>query len=100
VADWTPASLIDEIRVRLEAKDVPINERKGGPFARYIVLILTDEPMIQLDMASEVLRRTPFRTVAIDEAYLLISYHPTDGIGFPEGYPIVTIDVQRERAGT
>jgi hypothetical protein len=98
VASWTPASLIGGISARLRAKDVPIDKRKGGPFARYVVLISTDEPMIQLDMAWEILRCTPFRTVAIDEAYLLILYHPTDGFGFPEGYPIVKIDVQRERA--
>jgi hypothetical protein len=95
VAGWPSCRLVEGIRTRLEAKDIPAERRKGGPYARYIVLIPTDEPMIVYDMALQALQGFRFEARAVDEAYLLISYHPTDGADFPEGWPIIKIDVQR-----
>jgi hypothetical protein len=76
--DWKPHEVIDEINNLLLKKDG--KRFHNGPYAKKIVLIFTDEIILQIrqDEYAEYLAERLFGSVEqIDEAYLLFSY---DGI--------------------
>lgn len=75
-AEWDKAKLVDAINTRLDAKNTP--ERiKGGSYDSYILIIHTDEPVLRVDYAKNLLKKHRFaRRNLIDRAFLLISYDP------------------------
>ena len=80
MAIWSEESVIAQVRSLLGAKD----EKKyiGGPFAEYIAVIHTDEPMlIRADVEKWLAGASfgPYRQLT--SAYFLYSYEP--GKGYP-----------------
>ncbi len=77
--DWKPNEVADEINRLVLGKDG--KKFHGGPYAKKIVLIFTDEIVLQACQAeyAEYLAGQSFGQVnQMDEAYLLFSYDGTD----------------------
>jgi hypothetical protein len=73
-AEWDEDKLINSITQRLKAKDIAKNI-KGGPYDTYMVIIHTDEPILNFDYTFPILSDYPFRYYSvIDRAFLLMSY--------------------------
>lgn len=75
-AEWDKAKLIDAINNRLDSKNIP--ERiKGGPYKSYIIIIYTDEPVLNADYAKALLKGYRFaKRNLFDRAFLFIFYDP------------------------
>jgi hypothetical protein len=90
-ADWTAASLRQRIDDRIRAKDVRAKV-KGGPYARYILLIHTAEPALTEDVLTAWVANMTFsRTELITHAFLLSSYDPQS-----ETYPLRRLSLQQD----
>ena len=75
-AEWDKTKLIDAINNRLEEKDIP-GQIKGGPYTSYILIIYTDEPVLNADYAKTLLKEYRFaRRNLIDKAFLFIFFDP------------------------
>ena len=73
-AEWDKTKLIDAINNRLEEKDIP-GQIKGGPYTSYILIIYTDEPVLNADYAKTLLKEYRFaRRNLIDKAFLFIFF--------------------------
>jgi hypothetical protein len=73
-AQWGETKLINAIRQRLEVKDVSKNI-KGGPYDSYMLVIHTDEPILNFDYTYPLLSKFSFQFYSlIDRAFLLMSY--------------------------
>ncbi len=80
MAQWTRDEFIAHVASLLAEKDGKI--LIGGPFEEYVVVVHTDEPLLEWKAAEGWLSSQmfgPFKQVS--SAYLLFSYHP--GIGYP-----------------
>jgi hypothetical protein len=95
IAEWTPSSLASAIHERVRRKDIPPEQRNGGPYTSYIVAMPTDETFVTYDLAKQVLDATVFEVRWVDRAFLMLSYHPAYVERFPEGYPILEIKLDR-----
>jgi len=75
-AEWDRTKLIDAISNRLDAKNFP--ERiKGGPYKSYILIIYTDEDVLNADYIKDLLKGYLFaRRNLIDRAFLFIFFDP------------------------
>ena len=74
--EWDKTKLIDAINTRLEEKDNP-GQIKGGPYTSYILIIYTDEPVLNAEYAKILLKDYRFhRSNLIDKAYLFIFFDP------------------------
>lgn len=75
--DWQPAEVIARIGERLQAKDA--KQFHGGPYARRITIIFTDEITIQYEAYRDALMQHQFQNLPqTDEAYFLFSYNGED----------------------
>ena len=75
-AEWDKSKLIDAINNRLEAKNTP-DRIKGGPYKSYIIIIFTDEPVLNSDYTKDLLKGYRFaKRNLIDRAFLFIFYDP------------------------
>jgi hypothetical protein len=73
-AEWSEAKLINSITQRLEVKDVSKNI-KGGPYDLYMLVIHTDEPILNFDYTYPILSEYPFGFYSlISRAFLLMSF--------------------------
>ena len=75
-AEWDKSKLIDAINNRLGAKNIP-DRIKGGPYAGYILIIYTDEPVLNADYIKDLLKGYRFaKRNLIDRAFLFIFFDP------------------------
>jgi hypothetical protein len=75
-AEWDKDKLLNAINTRLDKKNTR-TRIKGGPYSKYILIIHTDEPILNVDYANGLLNNYYFaRRDLIDRAFLLISYDP------------------------
>ena len=75
-AEWDKTKLIDAISDRLEEKDIP-GQIKGGPYTSYILIIYTDEPVLNAGYAKALLKEYRFsRPNLISKAFLFIFFDP------------------------
>ena len=77
----TQESLLEEIQKRIDRKDQTAKV-KGGPYHRYILVIVTDELFLSRDAVEQFLAGANFRAGLITDAFLGLSYHPSSA---PEG---------------
>ena len=61
---------------RISAKDER-QKVKGGPYGRYLLVVVTDEFVLDRHTVDHLLVGASFHTRMIDEAYLGLSYHPS-----------------------
>src|SRR5690606_3932038 len=75
-ADWDKAKFITAVSQALMTKDARFPRLKGGPYhAGYVVLIHTDEPLLNLDRVRGFLVEQAFpKPDYISRAFLLMSY--------------------------
>lgn len=87
---WSRESLLEEIQGRIDEKDR--KKVKGGPYGRYILVMVTDEMFLTRDAVEEFLAGARFRAGRITDVYLGLSYHPGPE---PEGgsCPVFRLDV-------
>jgi hypothetical protein len=72
-AEWTQEKLVEEVQKRLSAKDS--KTLRGGPYATYVVIIHTDEPLLNIERVRSLLGTARFRqTAQVSRAFLLLSY--------------------------
>ncbi len=71
--DWQPAEVLNKLEEILKKKDK--KKYYGGPYSRIIVLIHTDEPVINFNQHAEILISMEFNALMqVNEAYLLFPY--------------------------
>jgi len=75
-AEWDRTKLINAINNRLDAKNIP--ERiKGRFYKSYIIIIYTDEPVLNPDYVKNLLKGYNFaKRNLIDRAFLFIFFDP------------------------
>jgi len=80
MAEWTEVGFLDHMTALLDDKDA--KALIGGPFAEYIVVVHTDEPLlVRRQVESWVAKHVFGPHTQITSAYLLFSYEP--GLGYP-----------------
>ena len=78
-AKWDAAKLRGHISQRLARKDDP-SRVKDGPYARYIVVLFTDEPLLSANRLRKLLDGAEFGPFKlIDAAWVLSFYVPGEG---------------------
>jgi hypothetical protein len=75
---WQPEDLYSALQNRIDRKDCP-TELKGGPYERYFLVIVTDEPFLDRESVEQFLAGATFQTHLITDAYLALSFHPELG---------------------
>lgn len=89
--DWKPNDVIAEINRIIQEKDG--KTFNGGPYAKKILVIHTDEFRLLIDREEVYERYLPSQSFGpvqhIDEAYLLFSYEPD------VGYPYIQLPLNR-----
>jgi hypothetical protein len=72
---WDRETLCRELQRRIDRKDKP-EKVKGGPYARYILVVATDEFLLSREAVARFLEGATFRTRLITEVYVGLSYDP------------------------
>ncbi|MGE0226224.1 MAG: hypothetical protein AB7S57_23350 [Acetobacteraceae bacterium] len=91
MAIWTAEALGSKLAAIIQAKDKPAI---GGPFAPYLVAIVTDEGSVTPALVAEALTGFEIECRYIDSAYLLLSYDPRVE-DFPNRIPVYKIPVSK-----
>jgi hypothetical protein len=74
-AEWDETKLVNALSRRLKVKDIAAANVKGGPYDSYVLLIHTDEPMLDYDYLNPLLSGVQFPACQlINRAFLLMSY--------------------------
>lgn len=74
-AEWPREKLIAAIQDRLTDKDGKLDKAKGGPYAEHVVVIHTDEPLLNLERVRTLIASEHFRPMArVSRAFLLLGY--------------------------
>jgi hypothetical protein len=83
---WDREALLSKLQDLIDAKD-QLSKQKGGPYQRYVLVIYTDETLLDRDTVSSFLEGAQFRATFITDVFLGLSYHPS---AEPEGgcYPV------------
>jgi hypothetical protein len=73
---WDRIMLCTELQRLIDRKDKP-EKVKGGPYDRYILVVVTDEPLLGREDVGQFLEGATFRSHFITEVYLGLSYDPS-----------------------
>ena len=85
--EWTPEELLAKVGCLLVGKDG--KRLQGGPFDRYVVVIHTDEPLLQYEECAAILRGRKFGPFQqIDEAFFLFAPEPGR-----DSYPFLRLEL-------
>jgi hypothetical protein len=83
---WGQADLLAALQRIIDQKDQAAARMKGGPYARYMLVIETGEMFLYREVVREYLTGASFRTTHITNAFLSLGYeHDADGRGY---YPV------------
>ncbi len=88
-ARWSDQTLLGEIRNRIEIKDTKLAKRSIGFYARFLLVLHTDEPVLTPKAVERILSH-PIETRKLDEAFVLFSYDPCN-----ESYPLIRVPIIR-----
>ena len=75
---WTRDDLCRELQSRISRKD-RAEKVKGGPYQRYILVIVTDELFLDHSTVENFVADSSFRTKLISDIFLGLSYDPSIG---------------------
>lgn len=90
-ADWTVEKLSNAIVEAVQRKDEKLLARVKD-YDELIVALITDEPMISLDLAHRALLCCSAKVQAVHRAFLMLSYNPgADKELFPQGIPVLRV---------
>lgn len=84
--DWMPDEVIDEVQKIITKKDRV--RYFGGPYAKIVLVIHTDEITLDHETYTSVLSKAAFEARKIEEVYFLFSYRPQ-----VKAYPYVKLKV-------
>jgi hypothetical protein len=85
---WEQASLLDALQQRITEKDEDAERSKGGPYARYMLVIWTEETFLHRDVVQKFLEGACFQSTHITDAFLSLAYHPNASAGGRGEYPL------------
>jgi len=76
-AEWPREKLIDQIQKRLSDKDRKLADARGGPYGAHLVIIHTDEPLLNIKRVQALIGSQRFQPMAlVSRAFLLLPYDP------------------------
>jgi hypothetical protein len=75
---WDRAALCEHLQVLISRKDCP-EKVKGGPYQRYILVIVTDEMFLDHITVERFLAGASFQAKFITDVFLGLSYEPKMG---------------------
>jgi hypothetical protein len=85
--EWGRDDLLEAIQSRIARKDAA--KVKGGPYQRYVLVMVTAETFLARDYVDGFLKDAEFRARRFTHAYLGLDYHPADPItGEGGGNPV------------
>jgi hypothetical protein len=89
--DWDKPTFLAALQSRIDAKD---RAWKGGPYERRVLVIHTDEFVLDRDTVSRFLEGTRFRSTFITDVFLGLSYQSS---AEPEGgcHPVFSLSINR-----
>lgn len=80
---WDRQDFCTAVQQLISRKDAP-KSIFGGPYDRYALVIVTDETFLDRNTVSEFLKEAKFTAKTITDAFLGLSYHPSEDGG--DGY--------------
>lgn len=89
--EWKRDEFIKELQRRIEEKDNPA-ELKGGPYARYFLIIWTGEMHLDKETLIGFLDGVSFRCSLITDAIIGLDYHTDGYTGYYPAIPLVIIN--------
>ncbi len=76
-AEWPREKLIAAVQERLTDKDGKLAKALGGPYGAHVVIIHTDEPLLNIERVRALIGSVRFEPMAlVTRAFLLLSYAP------------------------
>jgi hypothetical protein len=90
---WDQETLIAKVQECISAKDEP-HRVGGGPFERYILVIVADEMYLDRTSVAGFLAGAEFHARRITDALLGLSYHPSTEAG-GGSYPVFPLTIRR-----
>lgn len=93
---WPREALLSELQRWIDRKDAA--KLKGGPYERYILVIVTDEYLLDREMVRTHLEGATFQASMITDVLFCLSYHPSPE---PEGghCPVFRLPLERPVSG-
>jgi hypothetical protein len=91
--EWDQASLLDALQQTITKKDEGAERSKGGPYARYMLVIWTEETTLYRDAVQKFLGGACFRSARITDAFLSLGYHPSADGGEEGEYPLFPLSL-------
>lgn len=92
---WDQKGLRVAIQARIDRKD-DRTKLKGGPYDRYLLVIVTDEIYLNRASVEAFLTGVSFQAGLIADAFLCLSYHPADPAEGSEGScPVFRLSLDR-----
>jgi hypothetical protein len=85
---WDQASLLDALQERITEKDEGAERSKGGPYARYMLVVWTEEMYLYRDVVEKFLQGACFRSTHITDAFLSLGYHASADAQGEGEYPL------------
>ena len=86
---WGRANLLAALQERIDEKDRRAVGMKGGPYARYMLVIETGEMFLYREVVETFLTDASFRATHITDAFLSLDYeHDADGRGYYPVFPL------------
>lgn len=94
--EWSDREILSALGECISRKDTA--SPKGGPFARYLLVIRTEEMHLDFHRMSELLASFHVECRLISDACLAYSYHPiTEAPSDRPDYPVVRISINHRR---
>jgi hypothetical protein len=91
---WNKDTLAAKLKEIIHEKERQAKSMKGGPYSRYILVIVTAEMFLYRDAVEAFLRGTSFQASLITDAFLGLDYHP-DANARSGSYPAFRLQLIR-----
>lgn len=88
--DWNQQEFLSALQARIDDKDKPW---RGGPYERRVLVVHTDEFVLDRERVDRFLRGSVFHTKLITHVFLGLSYHPSTEPDGKERYPVFRLNL-------
>lgn len=93
-ASWDAQKIANKIEERIDKKEKKMQRVSG--YVETLLAIVTDEPMIDIDLAAKAVAECSIVSSFIDRAFILLSYKPElNDPRFPDNCPVFPIPLTR-----
>jgi hypothetical protein len=90
---WDRETFLAKLQRIIHRKDKQAARAQGGPYARYILIIVTAEMFLDRDVVQRFLPGACFRAEHITDVFLGLDYHP-DPAGGEGSYPTFRLELR------